>query len=87
MLTPIRDNIVLQVIKEEVKTASGLIMPDTMDKELPETATVVATGEDVQARIRKGSVLLFNKFAPAKFNYKDTEYLLIHESDVMAIVK
>lgn len=93
-LTPIRDRIVVRLIDAETKTASGLIIPDAA-AEKPSQGDVLAVGtgkiaEDgtvVPMVVKVGDRILFSKTAVQKVKIDSEEFNIVHESDVMAIVK
>jgi chaperonin GroES len=93
-LAPIRDRIVVRLIEVETTTASGLIIPDAA-AEKPSQAEVLAVGagrvnEDgvlVPMVVKPGDRILFSKTAIQTVKIDNEEFHIMHEADVMAIVK
>ncbi len=77
------------------KTPSGIIIPETVNKEKPEQGTVVAVGEGRRAdngtiiplTVKKGDVVLFSKYSPDEVKIDGEEYFIISESNILAIIK
>jgi chaperonin GroES len=80
--------------KEEV-TASGIILPDTVDKERPEQGEVIAVGpgrlmdngQRAAMSVKVGDKVVFKKYSPDEIKIEEKEYLVLSESDVMAILE
>ncbi|OHA47191.1 MAG: co-chaperone GroES [Candidatus Terrybacteria bacterium RIFCSPLOWO2_01_FULL_44_24] len=93
-IKPLGDRVVLEPMAEEQKTKSGIVLPDTVDKEKPEQAKVVAVGpgrwEDgkiVPMGIKKGDLVLFTKYGPNEVKIDGKEYLIAEEKDILAILE
>lgn len=84
MLKPLSDKLVVKRLEAEEKTASGIVLPDTA-KEKPEQGEVIATGKDVK-EVKKGDKVIFGKYSPTEIKVDGTEYLVIKEEDVLAIL-
>jgi len=93
-LKPIFDNIVVKKITSEEKTKSGIVLPDTIDKEKPQQGEVVAigdgkvleNGERTKMEVSVGDKVLFRKYAPDEIKIEGVEYLVMTQSDVIAII-
>jgi chaperonin GroES len=93
MLKPLGDRIVIELVETEEKTASGIVLPDSA-KEKPSEAKVVAVGtgrvldngERVALEVSVGDRIIFSKYAGTEVKYQGTEYLIIRENDILAIV-
>ncbi len=91
-IRPLHDRILVRRMKEEEKTAGGIIIPDTA-KEKPQRGEVVATGngrvtDDGKTRpmeVKKGDQVLFSKYAGTDLKLGTEEYLMITETDVLGI--
>lgn len=93
MLRPLGDRIIIELVEVEEKTAFGIVLPDSA-KEKPQTGKVVAVGTgrvlDNGTRtlpdVKEGDEILFAQFAGTEVKYDGTEYLILRESDVLAIL-
>ncbi|AXL20659.1 co-chaperone GroES [Megasphaera sp. ASD88] len=92
MLKPLGDRVVIRVLEQEEKTASGIFLPDTA-KEKPSQGEVVAVGpgkvQDNGSRValdvKVGDKIIFSKYAGTEVKYEGTEYLIVSERDILAI--
>ena len=94
-IKPISDHILIEPIKEEEKTKSGILLPDTAEKERPEQGKVIAvgpgkkdeSGKIVPLGVKPGDKVLFTKYGPAEIKVEDKEYLIAKEEDILAIIE
>jgi len=87
-IKPLADRVLIEPAPAEEKTASGIIIPDTA-KEKPQKGTVVAVGpgtKDEKVTVKVGDNVLYGKYAGTELNLEDTDYLIMRESDIVAIV-
>ena len=92
MLKPLGDRVVIRVLEQEEKTASGIFLPDTA-KEKPSQGEVVAVGpgklqddgKRVALDVKVGDKIIFSKYAGTEVKYEGTEYLIVSERDILAI--
>ncbi|MFA5130114.1 MAG: co-chaperone GroES [Patescibacteria group bacterium] len=94
-LRPMGDRIIVQAASKEEKTLSGIILPDMADKERPEQGNVVAIGPGrvldngtrAPMNVKVGDKVVFKKYSPDEVKVDDTDYLVISESDVLAVIE
>jgi chaperonin GroES len=95
-LRPLFDKVLVTSSSKEETTASGLVLPDTASKERPEQGTVIAVGpgrfdEDGEKRIpmsvKVGDKVVFKKYSPDEVKVDDKEYLVLSESDIIAVIE
>ena len=85
---PLHDRVLIKVLDSEEKTAGGIIIPDTA-KEKPQRGTVVAVGPgtaDNPVTLTVGDTVLYGKYAGTELNHDGTDYLIMKEADILAIV-
>ena len=88
MIRPLADRVVLEPKEAETKTASGLYIPDTA-KEKPQQGKVVAGGpgkKDEPMEVKVGDEVLYGKYAGTEVTVEDKKYLIVRQSDIMAIL-
>ncbi|MCA0397415.1 MAG: co-chaperone GroES [Bacteroidetes bacterium] len=87
-ITPLHDRVVVKPAPAEEKTAGGIIIPDTA-KEKPQRGTVVAAGpgkKDEPTLVKVGDTVLYGKYAGTELQLDGGDYLIMRESDILAIV-
>ena len=93
MLKPLGDRVVIRVLEQEEKTASGLFLPDTA-KAKPSQGEVVAVGpgkvqddgKRVALDVKVGDKIIFSKYAGTEVKFEGTKYLIVSERDILAII-
>ncbi len=89
-LKPIEERVIVQFKQEEEKkTAGGIILPDTTEKEKPQMAEVVAIGggEKVAKEIKEGDTIIFGKYAGTEIEYEGNKYLILDFKEILAVIK
>ncbi len=94
-LKPLGDNIVVKGLNKEEVTKSGIILPETIDKEKPEQGEVLATGpgkmldngQRAPMEVKVGNKIIFKKYSPDEFKIDGEEVLVLSQSDVIAILE
>ena len=87
-IKPLADRVLIKPAPAEEKTAGGIIIPDTA-KEKPLQGEVVATGEgtkDETMVLKAGDVVLYGKYAGTEVEYEGEKYLIMRQSDVLAVL-
>ena len=87
-VTPLHDRVIVKPAAAEEKTAGGIIIPDTA-KEKPQRGTVVAAGpgkKDEPVSVKSGDTVLYGKYAGTEITIEGADYLIMRESDILAIV-
>ena len=93
MIKPLGERVIIEVAEGDVKTASGIVLPDTA-KEKPQKGTVVAVGsgklldngERAAMEVKAGDTVVFSKYSGSEVKVDDKEYLIVRESDILAIL-
>lgn len=87
-IKPLADRVLIEPMQAETKTASGIIIPDNA-KEKPQKGKVVAVGngtKDEPMTVKVGDTVLYGKFAGTELKLDGADYLIMRESDILAIV-
>ena len=94
-LKPLGNKIILESVSTEEKTKSGIIIPDTVDKEKPEQGKVLAVGpgkvlengQRSKIDVEVGDTVLFSKYSPTEIKIDEKEYLVVSDDDIMAVIE
>ena len=92
-MKPLRDKVVVERSEAEQRTSGGILLPDTA-KDKPKEGTVIAVGagrvlengESKALEVKKGDRVLFSSFAGSEVKVDGKEYLIMSESDILAVV-
>ena len=88
-IRPLSDRVLIEPAEAEVKTAGGIIIPDSA-KEKPLKGKVVATGngtKDEEMVVKVGDTVLYGKYAGTENEVEGAKYLMMRQSDILAIVE
>lgn len=93
-IRPLADKVLVERLEAENKTAGGIVLPDTA-KEKPQRGKVVSVGagkvlEDgtvQKMEVKKDDVVLFTSYAGTEVKISGKEYLIMSESDIMAVIE
>jgi len=93
MIKPLGERVVIEVSESDVKTASGIVLPDTA-KEKPQEGVVVAVGAGkllesgtrAEMEVKAGDKILFSKYSGTEVKADGKDYLIIRESDILAVL-
>ena len=94
-VSPLGDRVVVLAITKEEMTKSGIVLPDTVDKERPQEGEVIAVGPGkllengsrATMSVKVGDKVLFKKYSPDEFKFEGKEYLVLSEQDLLAVVE
>ena len=92
---PLSNHLFIEPIEEEKTTKSGIVLPETMEKEKPIKGKIIAVGpgkrnekgEIIQMSVKIGDVVLFKKYGPDEIEIEDKKYLVGDEDDILAILE
>ena len=88
MIKPLADRVLIEPKEAEPKTASGIYIPDTA-KEKPQQGKVIAAGpgkKDEPMEVKVGDEVLYGKYAGTEVTVEDKKYLIVKQSDILAIL-
>lgn len=93
MIKPLGERIVIEVCESDVKTASGIVLPDTA-KEKPQQGKVVAAGpgkvlecgQTAPMEVKVGDMVLFSKYSGTEVKHEGNTYLIIRQADILAVI-
>ena len=82
-------------MKQEEKTKTGILLPETAEKDRPEEGKVIAVGPGkktsagkiIPLEVKKGDIVLFTKYGPNEIKIDEKEYLIAKEEDILAILE
>ena len=87
-IKPLADRVLVEPSAAETKTASGIIIPDTA-QEKPQKGKIIAVGPGTKENpitLKIGDNILYGKYSGSELKYEGTDYLIMRESDILAII-
>jgi chaperonin GroES len=87
-IKPLSDRVIVKPAQGEEKSKGGIIIPDTA-KEKPQRGTVVAAGpgkKDEPVTVKVGDSVLYGKYSGTEISYEGDDYLIMRESDILAVM-
>ena len=94
-IKPIADRVFLEAVEEDRMTKSGIVLPDTAEKERPVKGRVLAVGAGKRndrgelnpMSVKVGDLVLFKKYGPDEVEFDGKKYLVADEADILAILE
>ena len=92
-LLPLGDRVVLKQLEAEETTKSGIVLPG-QNKEKPQQAEVIAVGpgtledgKEIKMEVEVGQQVIYSKYAGTDVKLEDEEFIIVRQSDILAVVK
>lgn len=92
-LKPLGDRVVLKQLEAEEKTQSGIILPEK-SQEKPQQAEVIAVGpggiidgKEIVMQVKPGDKVVYSKYAGTEIKLDSQEYIIVKQSDILAVVQ
>lgn len=94
-IKPLSNHIFLEAVEEEKTTKSGIVLPETAEKEKPMKGKIIAVGpgklnekgEKIPMSVKVGDIVLFKKYGPDEIEIEGKKYLVGEEEDILAILE
>ncbi|HDY72591.1 MAG TPA: co-chaperone GroES [bacterium] len=94
-IKPLSDYILIEPIKEEERTKSGILLPETVDREKSEQGKVIAVGPGkrtsadkiIPMNVKVGQKVLFTKYGPSEIKVDGKEYLIAKQEEILAVIE
>ncbi|MHC4172133.1 MAG: co-chaperone GroES [Planctomycetota bacterium] len=93
-IRPLADKVLVQRLEAETKTTGGIVLPDSA-KEKPQRGKIISVGDGKvlddgtvrKLQVKKGNMVLFTSYAGTEVKIDGKEYLIMNESDIMAVIE
>jgi chaperonin GroES len=92
-IKPLCDRVVIKMLESEETTKSGIVLPGTA-KEKPQMAEVLEVGpggtvdgKEVKMEVKKGDKVIYSKYAGTEVKLDGEEYIIVRQSDILAVVE
>ena len=95
IIKPLSDHVLIEPLRQEEKTKSGILLPETAEKEKPEQGKIIAVGpgkklEDGKLRpvdVTVGDIVLMDKYSGQEVTIDDAEFVILKNDDMIAIIE
>ena len=85
-IQPLDENVLVMPIKEDKKTKSGIVLPDTAGEDKPQQGKVMAIGDSKKIKVKKGQKIIFAKYSGTEIKLDGEEYIILKNEDILAVV-
>ena len=86
-IKPLGENVLVKIKKQEKKTESGIVLPDTASDDKPQIGEVMAVGDDKEKiKVSVGDEIIFAKYTGTEVKVENREYLILKAEDILAVV-
>jgi chaperonin GroES len=93
-IRPLADKVLVQRLEAQTKTTGGIVLPDSA-KEKPQRGKIISVGDGKvlddgtvqKLQVKKGNMVLFTSYAGTEVKIDGKEYLIMSESDIMAVIE
>lgn len=86
-IKPLGENVLIKATKENVKTKTGLVIPETAAGERPQQGKVMAIGDSPKIKVKKNQTVIFAKYSGSEISVGNEEYLILKNEDILAIIE
>jgi len=84
---PLGDNVLVELQTQKSKTATGIYLPESTDKETPEEGKVSAIGDSKDIKVKKGQMIIFRPYSGTDVKIGEKKLVLIKNEDILAVVE
>jgi chaperonin GroES len=86
-IKPLGENVLVKAVKEQAKTKSGLILPETASADRPQEGKVIAIGDSEKIKVKAGQTVIFAKYSGSEIKIEEEDYIILKNEDVLAVVE
>ncbi len=86
-IKPLGKNVLVKMKKQEQKTESGIVLPETANEDRPQIGEVKAVGESEKIKVKVGDDVIFAKYSGTEVKIDKQEYLILKSEDILAVVE
>jgi len=86
-IKPLGENVLVRIVKEDLKTPSGIVLPENASQEKPQEGKVIAIGDDKKIHVKKGQKVIFAKYSGTEIKISEVECLILKSEDILAVIE
>ncbi len=84
---PLGENVLIETQEVKNKTAQGIYLPESNEKETPKEGKVMAIGESKDIKVKKGQTVIFRQYSGTDIKVNGKKYILIKNEDILAVIE
>ncbi len=84
---PLGENVLVETQEVKTKTATGLYLPESNEKETPKEGRVMAIGESKEIKVKYGQLVIFRQYSGTDIKVNGKKYILVKNEDILAVVE
>ena len=85
-IRPLGKNVLIKALEPDTKTKAGIFLPQTAEAERPQEGKVIAIGDDKEIKVRKNQHVIFSRYGGTEVKIGSSEYLIIKNEDILAVI-
>lgn len=85
-IKPLGEFILIKLEKQDKKTDSGIILPESTSQEKPQEGRVIAVGDSKEIKVKKNQKVIFNRYGGTEVKINKEEYLIVKNEDILAVI-
>jgi chaperonin GroES len=86
-IKPLGENVLVKPLEADVKTKSGIVLPDSAREDRPQEGKVIAVGDDKKIKVKKNQKVIFAKYSGTEIKIDNEEYLIMKNEDILAVIE
>jgi chaperonin GroES len=86
-ISPLGENVLIKIVKEQSKTKSGIVLPESVTQDRPQEGKVMAIGDSAKIKVKKNQKVLFAKYSGTEIKVNEEEYLILKNEDILAVIE
>jgi len=86
-VTPLGENVLIEGMKLGKKTEAGIYLPENSSEEKPQEGKVIAIGDSEKIKVKKNQKVIFNRYGGTEVKVGDSDYLIVKNEDILAILE
>jgi len=84
-IKPLGENVLIKIIKQESKTKSGLVLPESASEDRPQQGIVISVGNSKNIKAKINQTVIFAKYSGTEIKINNEDYLILKNEDILAV--
>jgi len=84
---PLGENVLIEPVEIKNKTAQGIYLPESNEKETPQEGKVLALGDAKEIKVKKGQTVIFRNYSGTSIKANGKKYIIVKNEDILAVIE